>query len=53
MPVFKRKYGSGKTVWRYMFSAPGSTLPTKVQYEEAMESRLIGIMMTVPMGRRP
>jgi integrase len=25
MPVFKRKYGSGKTLWRYMFSAPGST----------------------------
>jgi len=25
MPIFKRKYGSGKTVWRYMFSAPGST----------------------------
>jgi integrase len=25
MPVFKRKYESGTTVWRYMFSAPGST----------------------------
>jgi len=25
MPVFKRKYQSGKTVWRYIFSAPGST----------------------------
>jgi integrase len=25
MPVFKRKYESGKTVWRYLFSAPGST----------------------------
>jgi hypothetical protein len=25
MPVFKRKYRSGKTVWRYLFSAPGST----------------------------
>src|SRR5688500_19743979 len=25
MPAFKRKYRSGKTVWRYMFSAPGST----------------------------
>ena len=25
MPVFKRKYASGKTVWRYMFSAPDST----------------------------
>jgi len=25
MPVFKRKYRSGKTVWRYMFSAPDST----------------------------
>jgi integrase len=25
MPVFKRKYESGKTVWRYMFSAPGAT----------------------------
>jgi integrase len=25
MPVFKRKYRSGKTVWRYMFNAPGST----------------------------
>jgi excisionase family DNA binding protein len=25
MPVFKRKYESGKTVWRYMFSGPGST----------------------------
>src|ERR1700686_3915650 len=25
MPVFKRKYRSGKTVWRYIFSAPGST----------------------------
>jgi integrase len=33
MPVFKRKYGSGKTVWRYMFSAPGST---------AQDRRLIG-----------
>jgi hypothetical protein len=25
MPVFKRKYQSGKTVWRYLFSGPGST----------------------------
>src|SRR5438477_2093086 len=25
MPAFKRKYRSGHTVWRYMFSAPGST----------------------------
>jgi integrase len=25
MPVFKRKYESGKTVWRYIFSAPDST----------------------------
>ena len=25
MPVFKRKYHSGATVWRYLFSAPGST----------------------------
>ena len=25
MPVFKRKYRSGKTVWRYIFSAPGAT----------------------------
>jgi integrase len=25
MPVFKRKYESGKTVWRYLFSAPGAT----------------------------
>jgi hypothetical protein len=25
MPVFKRKYRSGKTVWRYLFSGPGST----------------------------
>jgi len=25
MPVFKRKYRSGKMVWRYMFSAPGAT----------------------------
>jgi integrase len=25
MPVFKRKYESGKTVWRYIFNAPGST----------------------------
>ena len=25
MPVFKRKYESGKVVWRYIFSAPGST----------------------------
>ena len=25
MPVFKRKYESGKVVWRYMFSAPAST----------------------------
>jgi integrase len=33
MPVFKRKYGSGKAVWRYMFSAPGST---------RQERRLIG-----------
>ena len=33
MPVFKRKYRSGKTVWRYLFSAPGST---------AQDRRLIG-----------
>ena len=33
MPVFKRQYESGKTVWRYMFSAPGST---------AQDRRLIG-----------
>jgi integrase len=26
MSVFKRKYASGKTVWRYMFSGPGSTM---------------------------
>jgi integrase len=25
MPVFKRKYESGKIVWRYLFSAPGAT----------------------------
>jgi hypothetical protein len=25
MPAFKRKYVSGKVVWRYMFSAPGAT----------------------------
>src|SRR5580700_5778914 len=25
MPVFKRKYRSGKTVWRYIFSGPGAT----------------------------
>jgi len=25
MPVFKRTYESGNTVWRYIFSAPGST----------------------------
>src|SRR5579872_61745 len=25
MPVFKRKYRSGKAVWRYIFSTPGST----------------------------
>src|SRR5258707_3595294 len=25
MPVFKRKYRSGKTVWRYLFSGPGSS----------------------------
>ena len=25
MPVFKRKYESGKTVWRYLFSGPGAT----------------------------
>src|SRR5947209_2304325 len=25
MPVHKRKYGSGKTVWFYKFDAPGST----------------------------
>jgi integrase len=25
MPVFKRRYRSGVTVWRYLFSAPGST----------------------------
>src|SRR4051794_24010650 len=24
MPVYKRKYRSGKTVWRFMFNAPGS-----------------------------
>jgi len=33
MPIFKRKYESGKTVWRYMFSGPGST---------RQERRLIG-----------
>ena len=25
MPVFKRKYESGKIVWRYIFSGPGAT----------------------------
>jgi len=25
MPVFKKKYESGKVVWRYLFSAPGAT----------------------------
>ena len=25
MPVYKRKYGSGKATWYYMFSLPGST----------------------------
>src|ERR1700689_4974053 len=25
MPVFKRKYESGKTVWGYLFSGPGAT----------------------------
>jgi integrase len=25
MPVFKRQYESGNTVWRYIFSAPGAT----------------------------
>ena len=25
MPVFKRQYESGTTVWRYIFSAPGAT----------------------------
>jgi integrase len=25
MPVFRRKYESGKVVWRYLFSAPGAT----------------------------
>jgi len=25
MPVFKRQYRSGKVVWRYIFSTPGST----------------------------
>jgi site-specific recombinase XerD len=25
MPVFKRKYESGKIVWRYLFSGPGAT----------------------------
>jgi len=35
MPIFKRKYESGKTVWRYIFSAPGST---------AQDRRLIGVV---------
>jgi hypothetical protein len=25
MPVFKKKYESGKVVWRYLFSGPGAT----------------------------
>ena len=34
MPVFKRKYESGKTVWRYLFSAPGSTRQDRRLIEE-------------------
>jgi integrase len=34
MPVFKRKYRSGKVVWRYLFDAPGSTRQNRRQIEE-------------------
>ena len=34
MPVFKRRYRSGKVVWRYLFDAPGSTRQNRRQIEE-------------------
>ena len=34
MPVFKRKYQSGKTVWRYLFSGPGATRQNRRLFAE-------------------
>ncbi len=52
MPVFKRKYRSGQTVWFYEFNGPGSTrearnrvtgsgFATKREAEEAETNRRI------------
>ena len=35
MPVKKRTYGSGKTVWRYVFDAPGSTRKDRRQIKKS------------------
>ena len=35
MPVKKRTYGSGKTVWRYVFDAPGSTRENRRQIKKS------------------
>jgi integrase len=34
MPVHKRKYGSGTTVWFYRFNAPGSTRDRRLEIRE-------------------
>ncbi len=35
MPVQKRTYESGKTVWYYIFDAPGSTRQSRQQIKES------------------
>jgi len=35
VPVHKRKYRSGKVVWRYVFNAPGSTAKERTQIVES------------------
>jgi hypothetical protein len=35
MPVYKRKYKSGKVVWSYVFSGPGATRENQNQITES------------------
>jgi integrase len=35
MPAYKRKYGSGKTAWYYMFSLPGATRQDRDRVSES------------------
>ena len=62
MAVFKRKYRSGKTVWWYLFDAPGSTrqnrqqvtasgFSTKRQAEDAEARRRVGEQHKAEMAR--